>query len=75
MNNRNTTPKAATRSIASTLVSASASSHGARAARRPRPDGPKRDSGKQEAEHRAMRRRKNSGATIPAVTRKISVSL
>ena len=40
MNKRNTTPNAATRSIASTLVSASASSQGARAARRPRPEGP-----------------------------------
>ena len=35
-----TTPKAASRSIASTLVIASASSQGARAAKRPRPNGP-----------------------------------
>ena len=53
VNNSATTPNAAMRSIASTLVSASASSHGARAARRAESGRPQRDAGEQIAKHGA----------------------
>ena len=75
VNKSATTPNAAMRSIASILVIAKASSQRARAASRPKPYGPSATPASRKPRTGLTLRRKNSGATTPAVARNSKASL